>query len=446
MERNLLHLRRNWKRHSHTNRAAQLHLDFLTSCAQHDLTPKGLRIKTRCVALAAGRTQVNQAFTSAIRKAEKEIRDVLINHYRDLVQLAEYDLTTTTTDLDTAEQQASPDTLVRHQQIFKSTQRNITKRMHVRRQTTTGKLDRLYSEKYNDRRPRTDIQDTNTDVVVNVVTQDDPSDESFIVQASPTTVDTQDDGDTTSQGDSATTEIVDVTTMDDQPNTLLVTEASQVTRQEPVTDTSQSSLADPAHAPTIDTPRAQESANSAATVQSDSGLGTSSRQTQPIVLPQRTTKVVRRRKTSPKRFPRPPLDRPCTAVTTQAPIRLENLHKDSEAQPNLTKVQPKKPDMRSIPTQQHLSVTHLPASKALPLRILTRSVGTDPKDPSVFPLAKQKTLLCFEKRDRVPTQSHSPPVEPAQQRPSLPHRGSSSHTDAACQTDHSPSSGSSFSH
>ncbi len=118
---------------------------------------------------------------------------------------------------------------------------------------------------------------------------------------------------------------------------------------------------------------------------------------------------------------------------------------------------------RQIETaQRQLRVLHLPATQAHSSRTSTRSVGTDPKDPSVFPLAKQKTLLCYERSKRPTSSSMSTHVHPRSSSGSrlststpsnLPissharsFSGSQLYSEVACQTEHTPSQSSGFRH
>ena len=48
-----------------------------------------------------------------------------------------------------------------------------------------------------------------------------------------------------------------------------------------------------------------------------------------------------------------------------------------------------------------------PPTSRPPFKILKRDVGTDPKDPAYFPLAKQKTLLCYGKSSELPSSSNN---------------------------------------
>ena len=164
------------------------------------------------------------------------------------------------------------------------------------------------------------------------------------------------------------------------------------------------------------------------------------------VPPQGITKIVRRRKKSPKRYTRPAQDYPHTALTVQVPAKEQNLP-DTAAKPH----EPTQTTERSVaprerPThpQLHLQVARLQTCQPRPTKILTRNVGTDPKDPTVFPLAKQKTLLCYGKKQaQTSTPSHSTSV---QVRPVRSQHSSRPRAEVACQTDHLPSSGSSFRH
>ncbi len=367
------------------------------------------------------------------------MRDALINHYGELTQLAEQDLTTTTSDMNAAEPQASPDVLVRHQRIFKSTKHNVNRRMQVRRQTSNGKLDRLYLERHNNRRPRTDAQEAEPELVVSVTTQEDPAEESYVVQTQQTAANEDEDRDVDSQGGSSTTEIMDVVTVDSP------------TRESPIVP----HVVTP-HRPTtrVDTigNTLHDSTAATDTTHTDSGLGTSSRDTAPHVMPQRTTKVVRRRKHSPKRFTRPTQGHPAGAISTHT--LTSPLNPPTSQGPTQTSTQVSTP-------QQHLRVSHLPAFQGRPSRVSTRSIGTDPKDPSVFPLARQKTLLCYERRKKpmLMLSRQSPQIRPrsssgsrlsSSSNPSLPthsrsHSNSRLYSEVACQTQ-SPSSGQVFRH
>ena len=140
----LLQCRKEFKRHSFNHQAAQTHLRFLESCLSHQITPKGLRLHKRCVALAASQTDINSQFTNIIQKAEHDLVDALRNHYRQVNAKSITSLQRNKVERFSLTSNAAGDVLLHHQTTLKATAKNISKKISVRQATTNNKLDRLY--------------------------------------------------------------------------------------------------------------------------------------------------------------------------------------------------------------------------------------------------------------------------------------------------------------
>ncbi len=168
-----VNLRKQWKRRSHVQGAAKIHLDFLMECGRQHITPKGLRLNTRCAALAAGRTDVSAKFKHIITHAQDGLREALIHHYIAVLESSADDLRKTEADLEAAATRTSPATLARHTKVLNATKRNLVRRMKARRQTTNNKLDKLCMDTNGHRRRREDIiAIEDNDPVIDVVSAD----------------------------------------------------------------------------------------------------------------------------------------------------------------------------------------------------------------------------------------------------------------------------------
>lgn len=89
VEKNLLSLRKQYKRSASNLARVKSHLRFVRACASRGSTPKGLRINVRCHALLADLTNIREAFASTGKSAEKDLVGHLIDHYEETSTLLE---------------------------------------------------------------------------------------------------------------------------------------------------------------------------------------------------------------------------------------------------------------------------------------------------------------------------------------------------------------------
>ncbi len=382
----LLRLRKRWKRTSHTQQASETHLDFLLECAKADVVPKGLRPRTRCVALAAARTNIRSKFQEIADRAAKEMRSALIEHYTEVVEVAIEELQNTTDEITTKQLEAPPHVLTKHQNLLKLTKNNIKRRITLRRRTTSTKLDRLIMEIHNTRRIRIDTRNT------------EPS-------SQETSQATQPSQQLTSASRESSS-LVDVESISQEPEVAHDSLASTVTNTSITTEQDG----------TVEETQPRTIATKTPTLMETSLAKSSSSSSSHKRKPSQPVRFAHPVCTEIVESPVPVLQTPDTQVTSSLPVP-----------PGLPSTSTGIKPLRVVVTPVELPLTR--SQPPLPKRILKRDAGTDPRDPTFFPLAKQKTLLCYRKRsNNTPPGTTSPSTHPAPN-PNLPSNEASTQTE-----------------
>ena len=150
----LLSERRKYKKNYYNLQSSRNHLSFLQKCHNYQLTPKGLRLKISCVALASQETTIQQQFKNTIEKAERELINNLIGHYQQIETSYEEKLKSNIDKINEIKNSANPTTLYHHNKVFNSTTRNVENIIRKKQQITENKLDNLYFQRNKSRRPR----------------------------------------------------------------------------------------------------------------------------------------------------------------------------------------------------------------------------------------------------------------------------------------------------
>ena len=150
----LLSERRKYKKNFYNLQSSKNHLSFLQRCHNYKIIPKGLRLKISCVALASQETTVQQEFKNTIERAERELINNLIQHYKKIETSYEEKLQNNMDKINEIKHTANPTTLFYHNTVMQSTKRNVENIIKKKQNITENKLDNLYFEKNRHRRPR----------------------------------------------------------------------------------------------------------------------------------------------------------------------------------------------------------------------------------------------------------------------------------------------------
>ena len=106
------------------------------------------------MALASHETTVQQEFKNTIEKAQRELINNLIQHYKQIETSYEEKLHNNIDKINEIKHIANPTTLFHHNKVMQSTKRNVENIIKKKQNITENKLDNLYFEKNRHRRPR----------------------------------------------------------------------------------------------------------------------------------------------------------------------------------------------------------------------------------------------------------------------------------------------------
>ena len=90
LSKQLLNLRRHYKKLISNQDRIKSHLDFLNVCQQEGKTPVGLKLNKTCNALKSDSTKVVADFNAIINKAQNDLVLCLIDHYTQVLSELEY--------------------------------------------------------------------------------------------------------------------------------------------------------------------------------------------------------------------------------------------------------------------------------------------------------------------------------------------------------------------
>ena len=143
-DRDLLALRKGFKRSASNLARSRSHLGFIQECVSRKLTPKGLKIGTQCHALLADMTDVKLRFDQTKNTAETDFADHLVRHYMELVKTFEKEVAQIETEM-TVLLQAIKDgpTIDHHKEIMDKMTANLRKHEVLLEESKKKKLSAL---------------------------------------------------------------------------------------------------------------------------------------------------------------------------------------------------------------------------------------------------------------------------------------------------------------
>lgn len=126
-EKDLLSIRKDYKKITTNLARVKSHLSFISSCSQRHVTPRGLRVNVTCNAFLSGYTEVRSKFDFTKKDSESKFVSHLTEHYtkckteleNQLVQIKEIE--------DLIKRETPPDKWKEHQELLLKTDDNVLK-------------------------------------------------------------------------------------------------------------------------------------------------------------------------------------------------------------------------------------------------------------------------------------------------------------------------------
>jgi hypothetical protein len=145
--KDLLTVRRDFKKFSTNLERVNSHLQFIRDCEDKCLTPKGLRIPIKCNAFMAERTEVKRRFTDTIYSAEHQFVSSLKAHYVTCRDGLKESLETLQEIENSIVPSADPAAVEEHQRLMTRTRENLRKTGERLEEKKTRKLELLGKSK-----------------------------------------------------------------------------------------------------------------------------------------------------------------------------------------------------------------------------------------------------------------------------------------------------------
>ena len=136
----LLALRQKFKRTATNLTKVDSHRQFLADCLQNDRIPKGLQVGTKCNALLADYTDVQQRFKETTNRTQRELTSLLVDHYEQTYLRLSREKAEIQEAMDARLPQVSPEQRERHTVMMTKTLDNV---MREREKLTERKKRKL---------------------------------------------------------------------------------------------------------------------------------------------------------------------------------------------------------------------------------------------------------------------------------------------------------------
>ena len=139
----LLNLRKSYKNTALGYINLQTQAFFLSACLQNNLTPRGFRIRMRCLTPKKNRSNIEDIFKEHLKEAEDGFTTIFRDHLQFVAAQLLTELQETLKEISTTTNLATISELLSHQSFQSATERNIQKEARWRCHLAQRKLTEL---------------------------------------------------------------------------------------------------------------------------------------------------------------------------------------------------------------------------------------------------------------------------------------------------------------